>query len=86
MFLSLGGMRQGSLMLGTNLKFLGILSGSFLNKVKGTTLEATVIGGNESNTGISFIVPGARVKAILDSGPAQDYRDAEVKRQQAIRK
>jgi hypothetical protein len=81
-FLSLGGMRQGSLQLGTNLKFLGILSGSFLNKVKGTVLEATVVGGNESNTGISFVVPAARVKAILDAAPAQTHRDAEIKREQ----
>jgi hypothetical protein len=58
-FLSLSGLRQGNLVMGTNLKFLGILSGSFLNRFKGTMLEATVIEGNELNTGISFIVPAA---------------------------
>jgi len=85
-FLSLAGMRQGGLTLGMNLKLLGILSGSFLNKVKGTTLEATVIGGNELNTGISFIVPSARVKAVLDAAPAQANRDAQIRREQAARK
>ena len=85
-FLSLAGMRQGSLQLGTKLRFLGILSGSFLNRVKGTTLEATVIGGNELNTGISFIVPAARVKSVLDAAPAQANRDAQIKKKQALGK
>ena len=79
-FLSLSGLRRGSLMMGTNLKFLGILSGSFLNKFKGTLLEATVIEGNELNTGISFIVPAARVKAVLDSPAAQASRDIQIQR------
>jgi hypothetical protein len=82
-FLSLSGLRQGGLALGTNLKFLGILSGSFLNKFKGTMLEATVVEGNDLNTGISFIVPAASVEAVLDSAAAQGSRDAQIQAQQA---
>ncbi len=80
-FLSLGGMRQGSLKIGLDLHFLGILSGSFQNRIKATVPDATtVIGGNELNTGISFIVPAAQVKRVLDSPAAQQERDIQIKR------
>ena len=78
-FLNLGGLRQGALMLGTSLRFLGILSGSFLNRFKGTTVDATVVSGNDFNTGISFIVPATRVKAVLDCPAAKAQRDGEIK-------
>jgi hypothetical protein len=79
-FLSLTGIRGSTITAGINLRFLGILSGSFLNKVKGTTLEATVTGGNDMETGISFIVPASKVKALLESAPAQAQRDLEILR------
>ena len=81
-FLNLSGLRQGGLALGTNLKFLGILSGSFINRFRGTTVEATVVEGNDFNTGISFIVPAARVKSVLDSGAAKANRDEQIQRKQ----
>jgi hypothetical protein len=82
-FLSLGGLRAGHLMLGTNLKFLGVLSGSFLNVLRGTILDSqTVQWGSAFNTGVSFIVTADRVKAVLDSPIAQAARDAEIQRLQ----
>jgi hypothetical protein len=74
-FLNLSGMRNGNLTVGANHKFIGVISGGFLNKFKGTVLDATVIGGNEFQTGISFIVPAARVKAILEAASARAHRD-----------
>jgi hypothetical protein len=80
-FLNLSGLRDGSLIGGMNLHLLGVLSGSFLNKVKGSTVDtATVVGGNEFNTGISFIIPAGQIRKILDSPPAQQYRDIQIQK------
>jgi hypothetical protein len=71
----------GSLNLGTNLRFLGILSGSFLNRSKGTILDAqTAFFGNDMNTGISFIVPAGQVRVVLDSPSAQAHRDSQIQK------
>jgi hypothetical protein len=79
--LNLGGMRGSTIVAGSDLSFLGVLSGSFLNRFKATMLNAqTVVGGNDLNTGISFIVPAERLKAVLDSPQAQTLRDAEIQR------
>jgi S1-C subfamily serine protease len=79
--LNLGGLRGSTIMAGSDLSFLGILSGSFLNRFRATMLNAqTVVAGNDFNTGISFIVPAERVKAVLDSPGAQAQRDAEIQR------
>jgi hypothetical protein len=80
-FLNLGGYREGSVIVGMSLHLLGILSGSFLNKVRGSTVDtATIVGGNELNTGISFIVPAVQIRKILDSRPAQQNRDVQIQR------
>lgn len=78
-FLNLGGLREGTLTAGVELHLLGILSGSFLNRVKGSTVDtATVVGGNDLNTGISFVIPAAQIKKILDSPSAQRDRDRQI--------
>jgi len=78
-FLNLAGLREGSMIVGVNLHLLGILSGTFLNKVKGTTVDAsTVVAGNDLNTGISFVTPAAQIKKILDSQALQQNRDMQV--------
>ncbi|MBZ5645282.1 MAG: serine protease [Acidobacteriia bacterium] len=80
-FLNLGGFREGAVIAGMNLHLLGILSGSFLNKVKGTTVDtASIMSGNDLNTGISFIIPAGQIKKILDSQPAQQYRDMQIEK------
>jgi hypothetical protein len=78
-FLNLSGLRGNTISVGNNLNFLGVLSGSFVNKLKGTVLESqTAVLGNEMNTGISFIIPAERVKAVLESAAAQSHRDAQI--------
>ncbi len=81
-FLNLSGMRDGGLSLGMNLRFLGILSGSFINAWKGTILNSQVVEGNVLNTGISFIVPASEVKAILETPSAQSLRDIAIQKLQ----
>jgi hypothetical protein len=80
-FLSLGGLRRGGLMLGENLRFLGILLGDFKN-----VIPATIVGGpslilgspDAANVGVTLIVPATSLKAVLDSKDAQSYRDKEI--------
>lgn len=80
-FLSLLGMRDGSLSVGTNYKFLGLLCGGFLDKIQGTVLDATQLAflGDGANTGVSYIVPADELKAVLESASARNQRDATVK-------
>jgi hypothetical protein len=82
-FLNLTGLRDGNLTLGMNLKFLGILSGSFLNVLQGTASDTlTVRWGNALNTGISYVVTADSVRAVLDLPAARDARDAIVQQLQ----
>jgi hypothetical protein len=78
-FLSLGGLRHGAIMTGENLRFLGILLGTFVNRV-----PATVVVGQQNDeaasVGVSLIVPAMQLKDVLDSAEAQNYRDAEIQR------
>jgi hypothetical protein len=79
--LNLGGLRGSKLALGSDLSFLGVVSGSFVNRSEATMLNAqTVLAGNELFTGISFIVPAECVKAVLNSPMAQNQRDSAVRR------
>jgi hypothetical protein len=80
-FLNLAGLRDGSLALGSHYRFLGLISGGFLNRIPGTVLDATqVLFGDGANTGISFIVPADALKTILESAPARAHRQAVVDR------
>jgi hypothetical protein len=80
-FINLAGLRDGNLALGSNFRFLGLLSGGFLNRVPATVLEATqLVMGDGANIGISFIVPAEKLKAILESPAAKAQRDANVQR------
>jgi len=82
-FLSLGGLRHGGLMLGENLRFLGILLGEFNNVIQATvvgTPSLVVSGGNGANVGVSFIVSAMSLKQVLDSPEAQAYRDRDIRR------
>lgn len=77
-FLNLNGFRPngpGLITGGNDLVFLGTLSGTFLNGWKASVLDSTRFLGNGAETGISFIVPASRLKAILDGGAAQAARD-----------
>ncbi|MBV8751624.1 MAG: trypsin-like peptidase domain-containing protein [Hyphomicrobiales bacterium] len=79
-FLNLAGMRDGSLSLGSNFRFLGLLCGGFLDRRPGTVLDASqVVLGSGANIGVSYIVPADSLKAILESAPAREHRDLMVK-------
>ena len=42
-FLNLAGLRDGGVIVGNNLKFLGVVSGSFVNKLQGVVVDATTV-------------------------------------------
>lgn len=86
-FLNLSGFRpNGVIVGGGGIKFLGVLVGSFLNRVRATTVDtATVVGGNEFNTGISFIVPAAQLANILESPAAKRQREEELRRKGLVK-
>lgn len=79
-FLTLGGMRNGSMMLGEDFKFLGILLGDFMNKRLFDVAGQHAVINDASNIGISYVVPATKIKEILDSKEARSYRDAEIAR------
>ena len=82
-FLNLGGVRGGSLLLGQKLSLLGFVLGAYKNKmvtaVIGEQNEA-LTSGNEFPIGVSLIVPATRIRDLLDSRAAQSKRDAEIGR------
>lgn len=78
-FLNLTGLRDGNLSLGTNFKFLGLLSGSFLNRIPATVPDSSqLLLGDGANIGVSFIVPAEKVRAVLESTAARRWRDSAV--------
>jgi len=76
-FLSLGGLRGSSLMLGQKLNLLGILAGGFLNELPFDLVTGAqqVSLGNDASVGVSYIVPAMRITELLKSGPAQAERE-----------
>ena len=82
-FLNLGGVRGGSLLLGQKLSLLGFVLGAYKNKmvtaVIGEQNEA-LTSGNEFPIGVSLIVPATGIRDLLDSRAAQSKRDAEIGR------
>jgi hypothetical protein len=78
-FLQLGGMRGGSLFLGSDIRLLGILLAYANNRISASTDEDLQASwGTGENTGISYILPAPDIMAVLNSQPAQARRDAEV--------
>ncbi len=80
MFVNLGGLRNGNLMLGASYLLLGVISGYYLEDADfkltvATTFEGTLHG----NSGISIVVPAYELKTVLDLPPLQGSRDAYVK-------
>jgi hypothetical protein len=80
-FLSIGGVRGSTLMLGQKLGLLGILLGGFVN---GTPM--TVVGqpntrlfvGDNSEIGVSYVLPADSILQILNGPDAQANRDWQV--------
>jgi len=79
-FLNLSGYRNGSIITGSDFRLLGLMLGYFSNVHQADIVDTrTVVGGDPSNIGISFILPALTIRKILDSAPLQQLRDQEIK-------
>jgi hypothetical protein len=76
-FLNLNGLRHNGLFLGSDLRFLGIMLGDFVNKIPATMGGQQVQLGaeNAENVGVSFILPATSLRSILDSKDAKAHRE-----------
>lgn len=79
LFVNLGGIRHGSMLLGEQYKLLGIVSGFYHedSNLK-LTVATTLTGTLEQNSGIAMIVPADELKSLLGSPGLQAARDAAV--------
>ena len=82
--LNLGGQREGGLMAGFRLYFLGVLLAYYSNMRTGQTVDtATITGGDPSNIGISLVLPATTLRHVLDSELAKKQRDSQIPKKQA---
>jgi hypothetical protein len=78
-FLQLGGLRGGSLFLGTDVRMLGILLAYNNNRISAKIDENLQYQwGTGENTGISFVLPATDLMAVLNGPAAQAQRDGEI--------
>lgn len=79
-FLDLGGVRSGRLGFGSEYHLLGLMLGYFSNTRQADVVESrTVTAVDPSNIGISFVLPAATIRKVLDSDPLQRRRDEAIK-------
>lgn len=79
-FLNLAGFRNGSIIGGTDFHLLGLMLGYFSNVVRADIVDTrSVVGGDPSNIGISFILPASTIRKVLDSAPLRQLRDQAIK-------
>jgi hypothetical protein len=78
-FLNFSGLR-GSEFIGSSRFFLlGLMLGYFSNLREADLIETrTVLGGDPSNIGISYILPASTIRKVLESVDAQHARDEEI--------
>jgi hypothetical protein len=68
-------------MLGAKFQMLGVVSGGYNEDADfNLTLEATLKGTVQGNSGIALIVPTVYLKSLLDDGRLVALRDAEATR------
>jgi hypothetical protein len=80
MFVNLGGFRNGSMIVGDQYKFLGVVAGGYHEGADFTLNVATTYKGQaEANSGVSLIVPASEVRALLLNRQFQQQRDDEVR-------
>jgi hypothetical protein len=78
-FLNLGGLRGGSLIGGSDFHLLGLMLGYFSNVRRADVVDTrTIMGGDPSNIGISFVLPASTIRKVLDSAPLQQMRDGAI--------
>lgn len=79
-FLNLSGLRNGAIIGGSDFHLLGLMLGYFSNMRQADIVETrSVVGGDPSNIGISYILPAAAIRKVLDSAPLQQLRDQTIK-------
>jgi hypothetical protein len=80
LFVNLGGLRGGNMLLGSHYELLGVVSGFYHEDSNlNLTVATTLTGKLEQNSGIAMVVPADELKALLDSPALQAARDAVVK-------
>jgi hypothetical protein len=85
-FVNLAGTREGALRLGESFALIGILQGYYFNKQNVLVTEtARMLAGDDSNIGISFVVPADTLLKVLKSAKAQRLRDDELRRRGLIK-
>lgn len=79
-FLSLGGLRGGSMMLGEAYYLFGLMLAFVPNQRPFETVGPTTTGyiGDSSNIGISYVLPASEILKVLNSKEAQQQRDADI--------
>jgi len=78
-FLNLGGFRNNGLQVGSSFRLLGLMLGFFSNMRQAEIVDTrTVIGGDPSNIGISFVLPASTIRKVLDSAELQRLRDSDI--------
>lgn len=84
----LGSHRDGATAEASNLNFLGMIVATFLNRfavpLNGEQPARQLETGDKANIGMTCIVPAAVIEKVLDSAPAQEDRDARVRRMHGI--
>jgi hypothetical protein len=75
-FVNLGGLRGGNMIVGTDYKLLDVVSGFFPESADlKIQAAATLIGTVEGNSNVTTIVPVDEIKAILESRELSQMRD-----------
>jgi hypothetical protein len=78
-FLQLGGVRGGSLFLGTDVRMLGILLAYNNNRISAKIDENLQYEwGTGENTGISYVLPATDLMAVLNGPAAKADRDRQI--------
>jgi hypothetical protein len=81
MFVNLGGVRNGGLMMGSNYKLLGVVSGYEFEDTDFNLQAATTYSGTlGANSGVTSIVPAAELDKLINSPKLQSMRDAVIAR------
>ena len=79
-FLSLGGYRNGGMVLQESYPLLGVMLGYVKNAIPFEVTPAdSVLIGDTSNVGVSFVLPASEILKVLNSKEAQKQRDDRLK-------
>jgi hypothetical protein len=77
MFVNLGGVRNGGLMMGANYKLLGVVSGYEFEDTDFNLQAATTYSGKiGANSGVTSVVPAEELDKLINSRSLQAKRDA----------